>query len=131
MRDLSKQFEDKDFVKSYFRGVEDGQGVTSRLQRDEVTLNALDLIARLVGWLEEAEPSEESAADAQARSEQEVASLNLPSQQELAEKQKKEEADAKAGSSSSSDGTTRTSAPTPSKSGTSTATTGTGSKPRS
>jgi hypothetical protein len=124
-RNLNPLLEDKEFVKNYFRGVRDGNDVTQRLVKDGATINSPDLIARLVGWLEEAEPSEDSESDAKSRAEQEVASLGLPSQQ----KEEDEEASAsgvitgdktgtssgsdsaKTGGGQSSDGATRTSFP--------------------
>lgn len=121
LRNIDKQLEDKEFVKNYFRGVETGQDVTKRLVKDGVTYSAPDLIARLVGWLEEAEPSDESTADARARAEQEIAAMNLPSKEE--EKATKEETKTSSGQDSastsggqSSDGTTRTSSSTTSSS---------------
>src|SRR5687767_9669643 len=82
LRDLNPLMEDKEFVKNYFRGVKDGNDVTRRLMRDGATYNAPDLIARLVGWLEEAEPSDDSSSDAKVRAEQEINSMNLASQEE-------------------------------------------------
>lgn len=102
LRDLSKQFEDKEFVKNYFRNVQDGNEVTSRLNRDGATLNSPNLIAKLVGWLEEAEPSESSPSDAQAQAEQQVNAMNLPSKEEESSK----EADS-SGGESSSDGSSK------------------------
>jgi hypothetical protein len=120
LRDLSKQFEDKDFVKSYFYGVTSGQDVTNKLVQDNASLNSPDLIARLVNWLEEAEPTDD-AANKQAQTQQQIASMKLPSQQE-------QEEDKKPGvitgglqdenpGGESSDGTTRTSSSTASSSG--------------
>lgn len=99
MRDLSKNFEDKEFVKAYFAGVENGNDVTQKLNQDGATLNSPDLIARLVGWLTDAEGEADINATAQA--EQQVKSMNLTSQQEESKESSSGE--------ESSDGTTRTS----------------------
>src|ERR1044072_2144660 len=82
LRNMDSLLEDKEFVKNYFRGVETGNDVTQRLMKDNATLNSPDLIARLVNWLEEAEPSDASSADARAQAEQQVGAMNLPSRQE-------------------------------------------------
>lgn len=103
LRDLSKQFEDKEFVKTYFYGVENGQDVTNRLVRDNASLNSPDLIARLVGWLEEAEPTDD-AANKQAQTQQQLSSMKLPSQQESSSSSK----ETSSSGEESSDGTTRT-----------------------
>jgi hypothetical protein len=119
LRDLSKQFEDKEFVKTYFYGVTSGQDVTNKLVQDNASLNSPDLIARLVGWLEEAEPTDD-AANKQAQTQQQLSSMKLPSQQE--ETSTKEpgvitgDSPAAGSGEESSDGTTRTTSPTTSES---------------
>lgn len=117
LRDLSKQMEDKEFVKAYFAGVESGQDVTNKLVQDGATLSSPDLIARLIGWLSDAEGTPD--ANAQAQVSQQVASLKLPSQQEKEEDTSSSE-NAEQTGGESSDGTSRqeTSSPTsqPSKS---------------
>lgn len=107
LRDLSKQMEDKDFVKTYFYGVTSGQDVTYRLLKDGVTLNSPDLIARLVGWLEEAEPTDD-AANKQAQTQQQLSSMKLPSQQEESSSESSSsEESAPASGTTSSDGSTK------------------------
>lgn len=105
LRDLNKQMEDKEFVKAYFAGVESGQDVTNKLVQDGATLNSPDLIAKLVGWLADAEGTPD--ANAQAQVSQQVASLNLPSQREKEEKEDSSSEDAEQNGGESSDGATR------------------------
>jgi cell division protein FtsN len=120
LRDISKQFEDKEFVKTYFFGVENGQDVTKKLVQDGATLNAPDLIARLIGWLEEAEPTDD-AANKQAQTQQQLSSLKLNSQQEEKEESPKEPGvitgDSPNSGEESSDGDSKTTSPTTGSSG--------------
>lgn len=113
---IDKQLEDKEFVKGFFRGVEDGNAVTQRLVKANATLNSPNLIAKLIGWLEEAEPSNESSANARARAEQElqVAKVSTIEEATSSSETLEEEASSEITSSGeeSSDGTTRTTSPT-------------------
>lgn len=74
-KDLTKQFQDKEFVKEYTKDCETGQDFTAKLIKDEATLNSPDLIVALAQWLRDAEDDLEDNSKATAQAE--VA--NLPS----------------------------------------------------
>lgn len=78
----ARQFEDKDFVLTYFAGAESGQDISNRLQQDNITLSAPDLIARLVGWLAE---SDDTSEEDRERARQEMTARGLASQQPSSE----------------------------------------------
>lgn len=79
-RNLDPQLEDQAFVQSYFAGCEDGNAVTRKLIQDNATINAPNLIARLVQWLNEASPLDENEEIQTSQ-----AQASLPSSQQSSE----------------------------------------------